>query len=140
MRQASRDVPPPVAGSAFENQVRLRLQRFELSIDDFGVGHSSLAQLRDIPFTEPKVDCGFVTGARSNQIVRPILEGNLGIAKRMGMRSVAEGVESEDDWRLVRELGCDRAQGYSIGRPMEADDHWEWLIAWEARRVRLIST
>jgi EAL domain-containing protein (putative c-di-GMP-specific phosphodiesterase class I) len=125
------------SGVALANLVRLHLQHFSLSIDDFGIGHSSLGQLRDVPFDELKVDGGFVTCARENRIVRPILEGSLEIARRMGMTSVAEGVETEDDWRLVRELGCDRAQGYFIGRPMSPEDFWDWLVGWEARRARL---
>lgn len=117
-----------------ESLVRLRLKRFGLSIDDFGTGHSSLAQLRDVPFTELKIDRGFVSGARSNQIIRPMLEGSIGIAKRLGMRSVAEGVETEDDWRLLREIGCDLAQGYFIGRPMAMAQLPEWLARWAERR------
>jgi EAL domain-containing protein (putative c-di-GMP-specific phosphodiesterase class I) len=101
---------------ALANLVRLRLQHFSLSIDDF------------------------VTGARENRIVRPILEGSLEIARRMGMTSVAEGVETEDDWRLVRELGCDRAQGYFIGRPMPAEGFWDWLVGWQTRRAWLCVT
>jgi EAL domain-containing protein (putative c-di-GMP-specific phosphodiesterase class I)/ActR/RegA family two-component response regulator len=122
---------------ALANLVRLRLQHFSLSIDDFGIGHSSLGQLRDVPFDELKIDRGFVTCARENRIVRPILEGSLEIARRMGMTSVAEGVETEDDWRLVRELGCERAQGYFIGRPMPPEGFWNWLLGWEARRAWL---
>ena len=117
--------------------VRLRLQRFGLSIDDFGTGHSSLVQLRDVPFTELKVDRGFVMGARNNQIIRPILAGSIGIAKGMGMHSVAEGVETEDDWQLLRSIGCDFAQGYFIGRPMPAPLLVEWLTSWETRRSGL---
>jgi EAL domain-containing protein (putative c-di-GMP-specific phosphodiesterase class I) len=116
-----------------ENLVRLRLERFTLSIDDFGTGHSSLAQLRDVPFTELKIDRGFVHGARNNQIIRPMLEGSLGISKRMGMRSVAEGVETKDDWNLLRELDCDLAQGYFIGKPMPGERVWEWLYEWQGR-------
>ena len=127
--------PSPVP---LENLVRLRMQRFGLSIDDFGTGHSSLAQLRDVPFSELKVDRGFVQGARSNQIIRPMLEGSIGIAKRMGMQAVAEGVETEDDWHLLREIGCDLAQGYFIGRPMPADRIPEWLDTWQARQTRLV--
>jgi EAL domain-containing protein (putative c-di-GMP-specific phosphodiesterase class I)/FixJ family two-component response regulator len=122
-----------------ENLVRLRMQQFALSIDDFGVGHSSLAQLRDVPFTELKVDRGFVSGARHNQIIRPILEGSIGIAKRMDMKSVAEGVETEDDWRLVRELGCDVAQGYFIARPMTGDRVEDWLNDWASRSRQLVA-
>ncbi len=120
-----------------ESLVRLRLQRFKLSIDDFGTGHSSLAQLRDVPFTELKIDRGFVHGARGNQIIRPILEGSIGIAKRLGMLCVAEGVETAQDWQLLRELDCDVAQGYFIGRPMATAQFPEWIGLWEARRAAL---
>ncbi len=103
------------------------MKGFGLSIDDFGTGHSSLVQLRDVPFTELKVDRGFVSGARHNQIIRPILEGSIGIAKRLGMQSVAEGVETEDDWQLMREIGCDQAQGWFIARPMPAERIVPWI-------------
>jgi len=116
-----------------ENLVRLRLERFMLSIDDFGTGHSSLAQLRDVPFNELKIDRGFVRGARNNQIIRPMLEGSLALAKRMGMRSVAEGVESLSDWKLLCELECDLAQGYFIGKPMADERLWEWMCDWYGR-------
>ena len=125
------------ASTALENLVRLRMQRFGLSIDDFGTGHSSLAQLRDVPFTELKVDHSFVRCARNNGSIRPILEGSIGIAKRLGMRSVAEGVETEDDWHLLREIGCDLAQGYFIGMPMAAGELPRWLETWIARSFML---
>jgi EAL domain-containing protein (putative c-di-GMP-specific phosphodiesterase class I) len=113
------------------------MQRFGLSIDDFGTGHSSLAQLRDVPFTELKIDRGFVHGARENLLIRPMLEGSVGIAQRLGLQTVAEGVEDEDDWSFLREIGCDVAQGYFIGRPMPADRLPAWLADWEAKRPRL---
>jgi EAL domain-containing protein (putative c-di-GMP-specific phosphodiesterase class I)/CheY-like chemotaxis protein len=122
-----------------QNLVRLRLQRFALSIDDFGTGHSSLSQLRDVPFTELKVDRGFVQGARNNQIIRPILEGSIGIAKRLEMHSVAEGVETDDDWQLLREIGCDFAQGWFVGRPMPAEKMHDWLHSWAGRCPELIT-
>lgn len=127
------------APAPLESLVRLRLQRFGLSIDDFGTGHSSLAQLRDVPFTELKVDRGFVHGARDNPIIRPMLEGSIGIAKRLGMLSVAEGVETLDDWHLLREIGCDLAQGYFIGRPMTAERLPEWLADWQVRSRSLVA-
>jgi EAL domain-containing protein (putative c-di-GMP-specific phosphodiesterase class I)/ActR/RegA family two-component response regulator len=120
-----------------ENLVRLRMQRFGLSIDDFGTGHSSLAQLRDVPFTELKVDSSFVKGARHSPSNRPILEGSIGIAKRLGMQSVAEGVENEDDWHLLREIGCDLAQGYFIGAPMAPADFPGWLESWMRKSAAL---
>jgi EAL domain-containing protein (putative c-di-GMP-specific phosphodiesterase class I)/ActR/RegA family two-component response regulator len=123
-----------------ESLVRLRMLRFKLSIDDFGTGHSSLAQLRDVPFTELKIDKGFVHGARGNQIIRPMLDGSLGIAKRLGMVSVAEGVETIEDWHLVREIECDIAQGYFIGHPMVESRVADWLVEWSGRRHRLMSS
>ena len=120
-----------------ESLLRLRMQGFGLSIDDFGTGHSSLAQLRDVPFTELKIDRGFVHGARHNQIIRPILEGSIGIAKRMGMKAVAEGVENEDDWHLLRDIGCDFAQGWFIARAMPPEEIPAWFERWEARRAHL---
>jgi len=127
------------ASVPLENLVRLRMKRFGLSIDDFGTGHSSLVQLRDVPFTELKIDRGFVHAARHNQIIRPILEGSIGIAKRLRMSSVAEGVESEDDWHLLREIGCDLAQGWFIAEPMPPELVPQWIAQWEARRERLVA-
>lgn len=123
-----------------ESLVRLRLLRFKLSIDDFGTGHSSLAQLRDVPFTELKIDKGFVHGARRNQIIRPMLDGSLGIAKRLGMVSVAEGVETEEDWQLLREIECDIAQGYYIGYPMPENRVDDWLNDWSKRSRMLMGS
>jgi EAL domain-containing protein (putative c-di-GMP-specific phosphodiesterase class I) len=125
------------APAPLESLVWLRMQGFGLSIDDFGTGHSSLAQLRDVPFTELKIDRGFVHGARHNQIIRPILEGSIGIAKRLGMQSVAEGVETEDDWHLLRDIGCDIAQGWFIAPAMPPEKVPEWLGRWKARRAHL---
>jgi EAL domain-containing protein (putative c-di-GMP-specific phosphodiesterase class I)/CheY-like chemotaxis protein len=118
---------------ALENLLRLRLQHFSLSIDDFGTGHSSLAQLRDVPFTELKIDRTFVRGSRKNSIIRPMLEGSIGLARRLGMKCVAEGVETQSDWQALREVDCDVAQGYFIGRPLTLDRVWEWLNVWRAR-------
>ncbi len=122
-----------------ENLVRLRLQRFALSIDDFGTGHSSLAQLRDVPFSELKVDRGFVQGARHNQIIRPILEASISVAQGLEMQSLAEGIETLEDWQLLQQLGCSLGQGYFIGRPCPADQLPAWLVAWELRRAGLVA-
>ncbi len=121
--------------SILENLLRLRLERFHLSIDDFGTGHATLAQLRDIPFTELKIDRSFVTGARTDPFIRPMLEGSIDIARRLDMQSVAEGVETEDDWHLLRSLNCDVAQGYLIGRPMPAELLPVWRESWEQRAL-----
>jgi EAL domain-containing protein (putative c-di-GMP-specific phosphodiesterase class I) len=112
---------------------RLRLKRFRLSIDDFGTGHSSLAQLRDIPFDELKIDQSFVHGAWNNATVRAMFDASLGLAKQLDMEIVAEGVEDRDDWDFLRKTECDIAQGYFIARPMPAADLPEWIKSWEIR-------
>lgn len=112
---------------------RLRLKRIGLSIDDFGTGHSSLSQLRDIPFDELKVDRGFVHGACRDASLRVIFEASLGMARKLGLATVAEGVEDRDDWDFLRTTGCDLAQGYFIARPMPAEALADWLVEWKAR-------
>lgn len=112
---------------------RLRLKHIGLSIDDFGTGHSSLTQLRDIPFDELKIDRSFVHGAWRDASLRAIFEASLGMARQLGMKIVAEGVEDREDWGFLRAVGCDMAQGYFIGRPMLAADLPGWIQNWQAR-------
>ena len=101
---------------------RLRLKGFGLSIDDFGTGYSSLAQLSQIPFTELKIDQGFVFGAHAQPRKRAVVEASLDLARKLGLTTVAEGVESIEDWQMLAELGCDIAQGYLIGRPVPGSE------------------
>jgi EAL domain-containing protein (putative c-di-GMP-specific phosphodiesterase class I)/FixJ family two-component response regulator len=112
---------------------RLRLKRFRLSIDDFGTGHSSLAQLRDIPFDELKIDMSFVHGAWHDETARAMYDASLALGKQLGMTVVAEGVEDAEDWDLVRSTKCDLAQGYFIGRPMPSTELIDWLASWNLR-------
>lgn len=114
---------------------RLRLKRFVLAIDDFGTGHSSLAQLRDIPFDEFKIDKSFVHGAWADNRVKVMFDTSLSLARQLGMKVVAEGVENEQDWAFLRKTPCDYAQGYFIAKPMPADNIPEWINEW-AGRVR----
>jgi EAL domain-containing protein (putative c-di-GMP-specific phosphodiesterase class I)/ActR/RegA family two-component response regulator len=111
---------------------RLSLKRFRLAIDDFGTGHSSLAQLRDLPFDELKIDQGFVHGAAADATRRAICSASLRMAQQLQMRVVGEGIENRDDWEFLSHLGCDIGQGYFIARPMPAEDVVEWIRAWGA--------
>ncbi len=101
---------------------RLRLKGFGLSIDDFGTGYSSLAQLSQIPFSELKIDQGFVFGAHAQPRKRAVVEASLDLARKLGLTTVAEGVESIEDWHMLAELGCDVAQGYLVGRPVPGSE------------------
>ena len=119
---------------------RLRLKHIGLSIDDFGTGHSSLAQLRDIPFDELKIDRSFVQGAHNYPPLRTIVEASLGMAKHLGIKTVAEGVETRHDWDFIRSTDCNLAQGYFIAKAMPADDILPWMSAWESRLPTLIKS
>ncbi len=111
---------------------RLSLKRFRLSIDDFGTGHSSLAQLRDLPFNELKVDRGFVHGASTDATRAAICGASLRMAHQLRMQVVGEGIEDQDDWNFLSQLGCDVGQGYFIARPMPAADVVAWISLWGA--------
>jgi EAL domain-containing protein (putative c-di-GMP-specific phosphodiesterase class I)/DNA-binding response OmpR family regulator len=112
---------------------RLRLRRFHLAIDDFGTGHSSLAQLRDLPFDELKIDRSFVHGASTSSTQRAICEATLHMATQLGMQVVAEGIEDTADRQLLMELGCGIGQGYLFARPMAPDALSGWLQSWPNR-------
>jgi EAL domain-containing protein (putative c-di-GMP-specific phosphodiesterase class I)/CheY-like chemotaxis protein len=113
---------------------RLRLKRFHLSIDDFGTGNSSLAQLRDIPFDELKIDQGFVHGAWADETLKAMYDASLSLARQLDIEVVvAEGVADIDDWNFLRHTGCDLAQGHFISRPMKPADFSAWLENWKKR-------
>jgi EAL domain-containing protein (putative c-di-GMP-specific phosphodiesterase class I) len=112
--------------SALENLARLRMHGFGLSIDDYGTGYASMQQLTRIPFTELKIDQGFVTGCVANHATRAIVESSVGMAHRLGIKSVAEGVETQSDWDALKAVSCDIAQGYFIAKPMDASSFVEF--------------
>lgn len=93
----------------------------KISLDDFGTGYSSLGYLKSIPFDKIKIDQSFVKGATlpGNKNI-PIIKAIVGLARDLGMITTAEGVETEDQLALIRELGCTLIQGYIFGRPMDA--------------------
>jgi EAL domain-containing protein (putative c-di-GMP-specific phosphodiesterase class I)/ActR/RegA family two-component response regulator len=123
--------------NALELLGRLRLRRFAVALDDFGTGQSSLPQLRELPFSSVKVDRAFVHGAAEDATLDVVLASCVKTAKHLGMRTVAEGVEDDADWRWARERGCDAAQGFFVGAPMPAADVPGWLETWERRRGAL---
>ena len=123
--------------AALETLTRLRLAHIGLAIDDFGTGHSSLSHLRDLPFTELKLDRSFVHGATRDPVQQAILEASLGVSARIGLLTVAEGVEDLEDWQAMQASHCDMAQGYFIARPMPAPALADWNRAWQARACEL---
>jgi EAL domain-containing protein (putative c-di-GMP-specific phosphodiesterase class I) len=112
---------------ALDVLTRLRLKGFRLSIDDFGIGYSSFEQLGRIPFTEMKLDRSFVQRGTRDAAARAILESSMAMAGKLELRTVAEGVETQAELQLMRELGFDEVQGYLIARPMPREDLLRWL-------------
>jgi EAL domain-containing protein (putative c-di-GMP-specific phosphodiesterase class I)/CheY-like chemotaxis protein len=119
--------------SALDIFTRLRLKHIGLSIDDLGTGHSSLAQLRDLPFTELKIDRGFVNGAAQDPARRKIFDACLRVGRDLGLSVVAEGAEDLDDWRFLCDAGCDIIQGYFVARPMAGAELPNWITDWSQR-------
>ena len=101
---------------------QLRGAGVRVSIDDFGTGYSSLARLAMLPVDEIKIDRRFVSGIRDAQKQRSLLAAMISMAHGLGLRTVAEGVETEEQANLLRNLGCDQAQGFLFGRPAENHD------------------
>ncbi len=106
---------------------RLRMKGFSLSIDDFGTGYSSLVQLYQAPFTELKIDQHFVMRMLEDDEALSIVKICILLAKELKMTSIAEGIESQDIWDKLKQLGCDLAQGYLISKPVPVDACCEWV-------------
>ncbi|HTW54299.1 MAG TPA: EAL domain-containing response regulator [Stellaceae bacterium] len=115
---------------ALENLARLRIRGFQLSIDDYGTGYSSMQQLTRVAFTELKIDQSFVMNALDEESCRVILESSIDMARKLKIKSVAEGAETRGHWDLLRQLGCDIVQGYFVARPMAAADFEAWAAQW----------
>jgi PAS domain S-box-containing protein len=94
----------------------------KLSLDDFGQGYSSLLHLQALPFDELKVDHGFVTSMTERRESRKIVAGVVGLGQSLGLRTVAEGIETRDQAETMLWLGCDMGQGWYFGRPLPAED------------------
>ena len=106
---------------------RLRKLGVDLAIDDFGKGYSSLTYLKQIPAAEIKIDKRFIGTVAVDETDRQIVKTVIALAHALGMRVVAEGVDSAEAMAAVSELGCEMAQGFYIGRPMRGDLVADWI-------------
>jgi predicted signal transduction protein with EAL and GGDEF domain len=100
---------------------RLSAIGLSLSVDDFGTGYSSLANLKRLPVDGIKIDKSFVIDMPHDQSDAAIVRSTIDLAHNLGLKVVAEGVESHEAWRRLEELGCDLAQGFHVSRPLPAD-------------------
>jgi EAL domain-containing protein (putative c-di-GMP-specific phosphodiesterase class I) len=103
--------------AAVHNLTRLRQMGFRLSIDDFGTGEASLTYLADLPSDELKLDRRFVARIVDSDRERAIVASTIGLAHALGQTVVAEGIEDAPTLALLRDMGCDHAQGFYLGRP-----------------------
>lgn len=99
-----------------------------LSLDDFGTGYSSLAYLRHLPVDILKIDQSFVRDMIDDREDLAVIEGVISLAKIFNRDLIAEGVETAEHGRMLLQLGCERAQGYGIARPMPAEELPEWVL------------
>jgi diguanylate cyclase (GGDEF)-like protein/PAS domain S-box-containing protein len=99
-----------------------------LSVDDFGTGYSSLTHLRQLPIDEIKIDKSFVMGMTSNEADASIVRTVIDLGHNLGKQVCAEGVENEETWRMLKDMGCDLIQGYWISKPLSAPDLLQWLL------------
>ncbi|HEY4265615.1 MAG TPA: EAL domain-containing protein [Micropepsaceae bacterium] len=117
---------------ALDVLTRLRLKGFTLSIDDFGTGFSSLATLYKLPFSELKIDKSFTFDLQQSEEARALIETTIGMAQRLGLKVVAEGVETEEVFRELRLMGCQHAQGYFISKSIAADKVPQFFVDWNS--------
>ncbi len=110
---------------------RIRMKGFGLSLDDYGTGYSTLVQVRQVPFTELKIDRSFVIDLENGGKYLTILDSTIKMARQLKMRTVVEGVETSAQWDCVAGLDADVAQGYYIAKPMAGDDFFKWANKWD---------
>jgi EAL domain-containing protein (putative c-di-GMP-specific phosphodiesterase class I) len=106
---------------------RLRMKQVKLSIDDYGTGYAMMQQLKIIPATELKIDKCFVQAMSGNDRDRIMIKKTIEMGHDLGMKVLGEGVETQEQLDLLREEGCDRAQGYFFSRALPAKELVSWL-------------
>lgn len=112
---------------ALENLARLNLNGVSFSIDDFGTGYASLEQLIDLPISELKIDRTFITNIVSDYKNQQITKSALQLSQSLGLHCVAEGVEDQETWEYLKQLGIDSCQGFYTGKPMSIHELTELL-------------
>ena len=120
---------------ALEVLKKLRARGIEIQIDDFGTGHSALSYLQRLPVTTLKIDQSFVRPILSDPVSRDIVRTVIQLAHNIGMKTVAEGIESAEVQQCLLDLGCDMGQGFHIAKPMPAAEFLPWLAQREGQKV-----
>ncbi len=114
--------------SSRQESLALSRAGFQLAIDDFGTGYASMVSLHTLPVNTIKIDTTFVQRMGISATDHAIVKNTIQLAHELGLYALAEGVEREEQWQMLRELGCDRFQGYLFGIPMPAEAFSQRLI------------
>jgi EAL domain-containing protein (putative c-di-GMP-specific phosphodiesterase class I)/CheY-like chemotaxis protein len=112
---------------------RLRMKGIRLSIDDFGTGYSSLLQLHRVPFSEIKIDRTFVSEMENDTEAAAIVETIIMLGQKLGMKTVAEGIETKETQAKLTTLGCNLAQGYLFSKPIPGEDIFAWFTEYKRK-------
>ncbi|GAA0687028.1 hypothetical protein GCM10009104_11310 [Marinobacterium maritimum] len=115
--------------------VRMRAQGVRIAIDDFGTGYSSLSYIRNMSLDMIKIDRSFISQIDGAGTGGRLVQAMIDMSHAMKLEVVAEGVESAEDLDVLKQLGCDQAQGYHIARPMPASDLEGWAFSYKAERA-----
>lgn len=105
----------------------LRAQKFKISFDDFGTGYASLTHLKDLPVDEIKLDRSFIRDLMANKSDHSIVQAMINLAKSLGLTTVAEGIEQQEQHNILLSMGCDTGQGYFYGRPADFETATNYL-------------
>ncbi len=114
--------------AALEVVTRLRLLGFSISIDDFGTGYSNLENLREFPFSELKIDRSFIQNADTDPFAKTCVETSVSLGKNLGLKIVAEGVETAGHLKLAAKAGVDQIQGYYFSKPLPPEGFMRWCL------------
>jgi EAL domain-containing protein (putative c-di-GMP-specific phosphodiesterase class I) len=114
---------------------RLRMKRIQLSIDDFGSGYAMMRQLQNVPATELKIDKSLVQNMHVNDSDRVMVEKIIEMGHELDMEVIAEGVMTQEQFGVLRQKGCDGAQGYLFSPPLPADKLVAWLATYRSNHV-----
>jgi len=121
--------------AALDMFTRLRMKGFQVSIDDFGIGNSSLALLARLPFSEIKVDKSFAMTASKSKESKAIIKSTVDLSHSLDLLVVTEGVEDRETLEYLQSIGCDYAQGYFIARPLSGEQVVHWMLQQNENRA-----
>jgi diguanylate cyclase (GGDEF)-like protein len=125
---------------AVQTLCQLRALGTRLSVDDFGTGYSSLSRLNKLPIDEVKIDQSFVSQLEHGDAGRTIVQASVAMAHGLGLRVVAEGIETEHQLSMLRSMGCDDGQGYYFGRPSSPEKLTQLLSEWQVKNSATIAS